>query len=385
MDFNFTEEQSMVRDTVASFLQDKYDFETRRKIVASDSGWRADYWKAFAEELGILGAPFSEELGGLGGGAIDNMIIMEEFGKALVIEPYLGTVVIGGGFMKHSGYAGAASVIEGIVAGTTTIAFAYAEPQGRYTWQDLKTTAKKEGSGYVLNGHKAVVVGAPFATHLVVTARTGGAQRDTGGVSVFLIDKSLPGIVTRDYPTVDGGRASEVYFENVSIPADALIGQEGGGLPLVNKVIDEATAAVGAEAVGVLRKLHEGTLDYAKQRKQFGTAISNFQVLQHRMVDMFIEVEQAVSMTYMATIKLDESDDERAKAVSAAKVRIGRACKFVGQNAIQIHGGMGMTDELAIGHYFKRASIIEGLFGSVDHHLRRYESLSFGPVSGKAA
>lgn len=381
MDFNFTEEQSMVRDTVASFLQDKYDFETRRKIVASESGWRADYWQAFAEELGILGASFSEELGGLGGGAIDNMIIMEEFGKALVIEPYLGTVVIGGGFMKHSGCAGAASVIEGIIAGTTTIAFAYAEPQGRYTWQDLKTTAKKDGSGYVLNGHKAVVVGAPFASHLVVTARTGGGQRDTGGVSVFLVDKTLPGIVTRDYPTVDGGRASEVYFENVSIPADALIGEEGHGLPLVNKVLDEATAAVGAEAVGVLRKLHEGTLDYAKQRKQFGTAISNFQVLQHRMVDMFIEVEQAVSMTYMATIKLDESDAERAKAVSAAKVRIGRACKFVGQNAIQIHGGMGMTDELAIGHYFKRASIIEGLFGSVDHHLKRYEGLSFGQAA----
>jgi alkylation response protein AidB-like acyl-CoA dehydrogenase len=287
--------------------------------------------------------------------------------------------------MKHSGYAGAASVIEGIVGGATTIAFAYAEPQARYTWRDLKTTARKEGAGYVLNGHKAVVVGAPFATHLVVTARTGGAQRDAGGVSVFLVDRSLPGVVTRDYPTVDGGRASEVYFENVSIPADALVGEEGGGLPLVDKVIDEATAAVGAEAVGVLRRLHEGTLDYAKQRKQFGTAISNFQVLQHRMVDMFIEVEQAVSMTYMATIKLDEGDDERAKAVSAAKVRIGRACKFVGQNAIQIHGGMGMTDELAIGHYFKRASIIEGLFGSVDHHLKRYESLSFGPANSQAA
>ena len=381
MDFNFTDEQSMLRDTIASFLQDKYDFDSRRKTVASESGWNPGHWKAFAEELGILGAPFSEELGGLGGGAIDNMIVMEEFGKALVIEPYLGTVVIGGGFLKHSGYAGAASVIEGIIGGTVTIAFAYAEPQARYTWQDIKTTAKKDGSGYVLNGHKAVVVGAPFASHLVVTARTGGAQRDAGGVSVFLVDKTLPGIVTRDYPTVDGNRASEVYFENVSIPADALIGEEGGGLPLVNKVIDEATVAVGAEAVGVLRKLHEGTLDYAKQRKQFGTAISNFQVLQHRMVDMFIEVEQAVSMTYMATIKLDESDHERAQAVSAAKVRIGRACKFVGQNAIQIHGGMGMTDELAIGHYFKRASIIEGLFGSVDHHLRRYESLSFGKAA----
>lgn len=376
MDFNFTEEQSMLRDTVASFLQDKYDFETRRKIVASDSGWRQDYWSAFANELGILGAPFSEELGGLGGGAIENMIVMEEFGKALVVEPYLGTVVIGGGFLKHSGYSAASDVIANIIGGETVIAFAYAEPQGRYNWANLQTTAKKEGSGYVLNGHKAVVVGAPWATHLIVTARTGGSQAEASGVSVFLVEKNLPGIVTRDYPTVDGQRASEVYFENVSIPADALIGAEGSGLPLVEKVIDEATAAVCAEAVGAMRQLHAGTLDYARQRKQFGQPIANFQVLQHRMVDMFINLEQSVSMTYMATIKL-EDDAERAKAVSAAKVQVGKACKFVGQNAIQIHGGMGMTDELAIGHYFKRTTIIEGLFGSVDHHLRRYEALSF--------
>ncbi len=376
MDFNFTEEQSMLRDTVASFLQDKYDFETRRKIVASDTGWRADYWSAFANELGILGAPFSEDLGGLGGGAVENMIVMEEFGKAMVVEPYLGTVVIGGGFLKHSAYGAAADVIAQIIAGETVIAFAYAEPQGRYNWADLKTTARKEGSGYVLNGHKAVVVGAPWATHLIVTARTGGSQREASGVSVFLVDKSAPGIVTRDYPTVDGARASEVYFENVSIPADALIGGEGAALPLVHKVIDEATAAVCAEAVGAMRKLHEGTLDYARQRKQFGKAIADFQVLQHRMVDMFMQVEQSVSMTYMATVKVSD-DAERAKAVSAAKVQIGKACKFVGQNAIQIHGGMGMTDELAIGHYFKRATLIEGLFGSVDHHLRRYEGLSF--------
>ena len=381
MDFNFTEEQSMLRDTVASYLQDHYDFDKRRKIITSDAGWSPAIWKAFAEELGILGAPFSEELGGLGGGATENMIVMEEVGKAMVVEPYLGTVVIGGGFMKHSGYAGAASVIEGIVGGTTVIAFAYAEPQGRYTWSDLKTTAKKDGSGYLLNGHKAVVIGAPWATHLVVTARTGGGQRDRDGVSVFLVDKNAKGIVTRDYPTVDGARASEVFFENVSVPADALIGVEGAGLPLVEKVIDEATAAVCAEAVGTLRKLHEGTLDYARQRKQFGQAIASFQVLQHRMVDMFINVEQAVSMTYMATIKIDETDAERAKAISAAKVQIGKACKFVGQNAIQIHGGMGMTDELAIGHYFKRATMIEGLFGSVDHHLRRYETLSFGKAA----
>jgi hypothetical protein len=381
MDLSFTEEQSMLRDTVASFLSDKYDFDKRRAIVGSDAGWRPDYWKAFAEELGILGAPFSEEMGGLGGGATENMIVMEEFGKALVVEPYLGTVVIGGGFFKHADYAGAAEMIGQIIEGKSTIAFAYAEPQGRYNWADLKTTAKKDGAGYVLNGHKAVVIGAPWASHLIVTARTGGGQRDAGGVSVFLVDKTAKGVVTRDYPTVDGLRASEVYFENVALGADALIGGEGAGLPLVEKVIDEATAAVCAEAVGVLRKLHEGTLEYTRQRKQFGQPIAAFQVLQHRMVDMFIQVEQSVSMTYMANIKLEDGDAERAKAISSAKVQIGRACRFVGQSAIQLHGGMGMTDEMAIGHYFKRATMIESLFGSVDHHLARYEGLSFGKAA----
>jgi len=380
MDFNFTEEQSMLRDTVASYLQDNYDFDKRRKAISSEAGRDPAVWSAFANELGILGAPFSEDLGGLGGDAIENMIVMEEFGKALVVEPYLGTVVIGGGFLKHSGHANAADLIGGIIGGETIFAFAYAEPQARYTWQDLKTTAKKDGAGYVINGHKAVVVGAPWATHLIVTARTGGSQREESGVSVFIVEKNAKGVTTRDYPTVDGQRASEVYFENVSVGADALIGAEGAALPLVNKVIDEATAALCAEAVGAMRQLHTGTLEYAKQRKQFGTAIATFQVLQHRMVDMFMNVEQSVSMTYMATIKVTD-DAERAKAVSAAKVQIGKACKFVGQNAIQIHGGMGMTDELAIGHYFKRATMIEGLFGSVDHHLRRYETLSFGKAA----
>src|SRR5580692_4564338 len=378
MDFNFTEEQSMLRDTVTSFLNDKYDFEARKGIVKSEAGWRPDYWKAFADELGILGAPFPEDLGGLGGGPVENMIVMEQFGRALVVEPYLGTVVIGGGFLKHSGHARAAELIGGIIAGDVVTAFAYAEPQGRYNWADLKTTARKDGAGYVLNGAKAVVVGAPWASHLIVTARTGGAQREAGGVSVFLVEKSAPGVVTRDYPTVDGARAAEVLFENVSVPADALIGPEGEGLPLVEAVVDEATVALCGEACGVLRRLHEGTVDYAKQRKQFGQPISQFQVLQHRMVDMFIELEQSISMTYMATIRLSDSDPvERAKAVSAAKVQIGKACRFVGQNAIQLHGGMGMTDEMAIGHYFKRATMIEGQFGSTDHHLARYEALSF--------
>jgi len=380
MDFSFTEEQSMLRDTVASYLADHYDFDKRRAAVGKEPGWRPEVWKAFAEELGILGAPFSEELGGLGGGPIDNMIVMEEFGKALVVEPYLGTVVIGGGFLKHSGHAGAADLIGSVIEGKTLFAFAQAEPQSRYNLASVATTAKKDGAGWTLNGHKAVVMGAPFATHLIVTARTSGAERDAGGISVFLVEKSAKGVTTRDYPTVDGNRASEVYFENVSVGADALIGTADNGLPLVEKVVDEAIAAVCAEACGVLSRLHTGTLEYTKQRKQFGAPISSFQVLQHRMVDMFINVEQAISMTYMANIKVSD-DAERAKAASAAKVQIGKACRFVGQNAIQLHGGMGMTDEMAIGHYFKRATMIESAFGSVDHHLARYEFLSLGKAA----
>jgi alkylation response protein AidB-like acyl-CoA dehydrogenase len=376
LDFNFTDEQTMLRDSVARYLQNEYDFDTRRKVVNSEAGWRPEVWTAFAEELGILGAPFSEEHGGLGGGPVENMIVMEEFGKALVVEPYLSTVVIGGGFMKHSGFSGAADVIGKIIDGSAVIAFAYAEPQGRYNLADLKTTAKKDGDHYVINGRKAVVSGAPWATHMIVTARTGGAQRDAGGVGVFAVETGAPGLTTRSYPTVDGQQASEVQFENT--PA-ILIADDA--LPLVEQVLDEAIAALCAEAVGVQRKLHEGTLDYTKTRKQFGVPIASFQVLQHRMVDMFMQLEQSVSMTYMATLKLGESAEERAKAASAAKVHIGRANKFLGQNAIQLHGGMGMTDEMAIGHYFKRGTMIENQFGSVDHHLKRYETLSFGKAA----
>ncbi|MDB5434154.1 MAG: acyl-CoA dehydrogenase [Phenylobacterium sp.] len=380
MDFSFTEEQSMLRDTVASYLADHYSFDQRRAMLAQEPGWSPQTWKAFAEELGILGAPFSEELGGLGGGPVENMIVMEEFGKALVVEPYLSTVVIGGGFLKHSGHPQAEALIGQIIAGEAIFAFAYAEPQGRYNLADLKTTAKKDGGSWVLNGHKAVVIGAPYATHLIVTARTAGGQRDAQGVSVFIVEKAAPGVTTRDYATVDGFRASEVILENVKVGADALVGPEGQALPLVEKVVDEAIAATCAEACGVLAKLHQGTLDYTRQRKQFGQPISSFQVLQHRMVDMFIQLEQSVSMTYMATIKLAD-DRERTKAAAAAKVQIGKACKFVGQNAIQLHGGMGMTDEMAIGHYFKRATMIESAFGSTDHHLARYEFLSLGQAA----
>jgi alkylation response protein AidB-like acyl-CoA dehydrogenase len=268
--------------------------------------------------------------------------------------------------------------IAGIIGGETRFAFAYSEPKSRFDLHDVSTTAKKDGAGYTLNGHKAVVVGAPFATHLIVTARTSGGQRDAKGVTVFLVAKNAHGVTTRDYPTVDGLRASEVYFENVAVGADAVIGQVDGGLPLVEKVVDNAIAALCAEAVGCFKVLNEATISYAKQRKQFGQAIANFQVLQHRMVDMFMAAEQATSMTYMVTLKLDEADKARKLAASAAKVQVGKSGKLVSQDAVQIHGGMGMTDELNVGHFFKRVTMIESQFGNTDWHLRRYTELSNG-------
>ncbi|QHL91499.1 pimeloyl-CoA dehydrogenase small subunit [Sphingomonas changnyeongensis] len=376
MDFSFNETQQMLRDTLARYLADTYDFDTRRKWIAGEAGRDPGIWRALATELGILGAPFAEAHGGLGGGAVENMIVMEQLGEAIAIEPYLQTVVIGGGALKAVGGAVADSVIPQIIAGDAVIAFAYAEPQGRYELSNLRTTARRDGAGWVLNGHKAVVYGAPWATHLLVTARTGGGQRDADGIGLFLVEANRPGIVRRDYPTVDGFRASEVYFEQCAVGAEALLGGEGDALPLIEQVVDEAVAALCAEATGVMRRLHTGTMDYAKQRKQFGRAIADFQVLQHRLVDMFMEVEQAVSMTLMATLRLGLPAAERSAAVSQAKARIGRGLRFTGQSAVQIHGGIGITDELAIGHYFKRATMIEGQFGSVDHHLARYEALA---------
>lgn len=374
MDFSFTEEQTLLRNSVQKFVQNDYTFENRRAIAKSEQGWSRKNWSTFAE-LGLLGAPFAEEYGGLGGGPVETMIIMEEFGRGLVIEPYLGTVVLGGGFLRHGGSkAQKEKLIPEVIEGKRVLAFAFAEPQGRYNLADLAVTAKKSGAGYTLNGHKAVVVGAPWADTLVVTARTAGGQRDEKGVTVFLVDKKAKGVATRDYPTVDGLRASEVTFENVALGADAVIGQVDNGLPLVEQVVDEGIAALAAEAIGGMKVLNDTTVEYCKTRKQFGVPIGKFQVLQHRMVDMFMNYEQSVSITYMVTLKLGESEVERKKAASAAKVQIGKAGRFIGQNAVQLHGGMGMTDELNVGHYFKRLTMIDTMFGNVDHHLKRYAS-----------
>jgi pimeloyl-CoA dehydrogenase small subunit len=375
MDFSYTEEQTLLRNSVSKYLADNYKFDAWRKFTRTDAGRDPNHWKQFAE-LGLLAATLPEEHGGLGGGVVETSIIMEEFGKTLVVEPYVPTVVIGGGFLKRGSDAQKEEWLGKIGAGETMLAFAFAEPKGRYNLADLTTTAKKQGGNYVLNGQKAVVIGAPWADHLIVTARTSGSQRDKDGVSVFIVDKKAKGVTTRDYPTVDSLRASEVTFENVEVPAANLIGTGDNGLPLVEQVVDEAIAAVCAEATGAMKVLVDTTVEYSRTRKQFGVPIGKFQVLQHRMVDMFVQYEQSVSITLMVTLKLAEEAAERAKAASAAKVTIGKAGRFVGQQAVQVHGGIGMTDELNVGHYFKRLTLIDTLFGNTDHHLKRYAALS---------
>jgi len=372
MDFSFTQEQVLLRNSVQRFVQDKYSFEARKAILASEEGWRRENWKAFAE-LGLLAAPFAEEYGGFGGGAIEAMIIMEEFGKGLVVEPYLQTVILCGGLINIAGSkAQKAALLPQIASGDLVLAFAYAEPQGRFNLADLVTKAEKSGDGFVLNGSKAVVAAAPWADKLLVSARTSGGQRDKDGVTIFIVDKMAAGVNRRDYPTIDGQRASEISFENVRLSADAVIGQIGEGLAPLEEVMDRAIAAQCAEAVGCMRVLTDTTVEYCKTRKQFGQPIGKFQVLQHRMADMFMECEQSLSMTYMVNLKLDESETERMKAASAAKVQIGKSGRFVGQQAIQLHGGMGMTDELNVGHYFKRLTMIDAQFGNVDYHLKRF-------------
>ncbi|MDB5969968.1 MAG: pimeloyl-CoA dehydrogenase small subunit [Hydrocarboniphaga sp.] len=372
MNLSLTEEQVLMRDTLRSFLADRYAFDTHRAILESESGWSANCWRALANELGVLGASLPETLGGSGGNAIDNLVILESMGRSLMVEPYLSTVVIGGGLLSRLGGALAEALVPKIVSGEVVIAFAWAEPQGRYELSDLRTTAVRSDGGYLLCGHKAVVVGAPWATHFVVTARTSGGERDAEGVSAFLVERDTAGTSLQSYPTVDGGRAAELRFDQVRVPAHHLLGEEGQALPMLERVMDEAIVAVCAEGLGVMRRMLDETVEYAQQRLQFGKAIASFQVLQHRMVDMHIAIEQATSLVTVATLKLDEPPRERAQAASAAKVQTGRALRLVGQSAVQIHGGMGVTEELAVGHFFKRASVIQHQFGSVDHHLRRY-------------
>ncbi len=376
MDFSFSDEQTLLEDSVARYMQNDYSFADRQKLVKSETGFSAKNWSTFAE-LGWLGVAFAEADGGFGGGAIESMLMAENFGRGLVVEPYLATVILAGGAIKHGGNTDQKTrYLPGIIDGSTQAALAYAEPQGRFNLSDLTTRAVKQGDGYVIDGYKAVVLNGPAADILVVSARTSGEQRDTQGVSVFVIDANADGVSRRDYPTVDGSRASEVTLESVQVGADALLGDEGQGLALIERVIDDGILVVGSEAVGAMEVLYKDTVEYCKTREQFGQPIGKFQVLQHRMVDMFMEHEQSKSLMYMAAMRMDEGYGADAqKAVSAFKVQVGKSGRFVGQNAVQLHGGMGMTDELNIGHYFKRLTIIDTLFGNVDFHLKRFGRL----------
>jgi len=376
MDFSFSEEQTLLADSVEKFIQNDYPFEDRQKLIRSDLGYSAANWRIFAE-LGWLGIPFSEEDGGFGGSSVDGMILMEQFGKGLIVEPFLASVVPAGGALKVLGSAEQKSAyLSTVIDGTRQGALAFAEPQGRFNLADLTTTATDEGSGFVLNGYKCVVLNGPAADFFVVTARTSGAQRDQSGVSLFLVDADAAGVSRRDYPTVDGFRASEVTLDNVAVDAAALLGERDAGYAALEQVIDEAILAVGSEAVGCMEVLYKTTVEYCKTREQFGQPIGKFQVLQHRMVDMFMEHEQSKSLMYMAAMRMDEGyGDEAKKALSAFKVQVGKSGRFVAQGAVQLHGGMGMTDELNVGHYFKRLTMIDTLFGNVDFHLKRFGGL----------
>lgn len=377
MDFSYSDEQQMLQDSVQKFVHSQYDFDTRRKFIESDKGFSDENWNLFAE-LGWLTVPFREEDGGFGGSAVDLMVVMEEFGKGLVVEPFVPTAVISGGLISELGSAEQKeSLISSIMEGGLQLATAYAEADSRYNLASVGTTASKNGDTYTLNGDKIVVLNGPAADKILVVARTSGEKLDRDGISVFLVDAGNEGLTTRNYANVDGHRAAEVHLSNVQVGADALLGAEGQALAALEKVIDRAAVAVSAEAVGAMDSLLKKTVEYAKTRKQFGVAIGTFQALQHRMSEMFIECQLARSIVIMAAMTLDGngSDAEKAKAVSAAKSRVGRAMRKVGQEAVQIHGGIGVTDELDVGHFFKRVTTIENLFGNTDYHTLRYAGL----------
>jgi alkylation response protein AidB-like acyl-CoA dehydrogenase len=372
MDFNLSHEQELLRDGLTKFLATRYDLEKSRSAAKTGSGWQPEVWRAFADELGILGAALPEEVGGIGGGPVEVMVIAESLGRALVIEPYVDTAVVAAGLLHRATSHVATAVLEDVVAGRAIVTLAAVEAESGDRWQDAAASAVRDGSEWVLDGAKIMAVSAPCATHLLVTART------TRGLSLFCVDlaKATSGIEVHGYRTVDDRRAADLVFTGLRLPADALLGEEGQAWPSLDQARDEGATAVCAEAVGCMRKVLADTVEYCKQRHQFGQPIGSFQVLQHRMVDMYMELEQSVAAVYLAVLHLEAEPATRARAVSAAKATIGRAARFVGQNAVQLHGGMGMTEELAIGHYFKRLTTVQYEFGSTDHHVSRYLELT---------
>jgi alkylation response protein AidB-like acyl-CoA dehydrogenase len=375
MDFNFSDEQRQLKDSVERFVRDQYAFDKWRKTVTTEEGYREENWRQIAE-LGWLGVAVPEAYGGLGGNAVDTAVIMEGLGRGLVAEPYFSTAVLGGGFLCHGGsQAQKEALLPALAEGKLKLAFAFAEHQARFNLADVAVSAKKNGGGYVISGQKCVVFDAVAADRLVVSARTAGAAADAKGISLFLVDRKAKGLSVKGYRTVDHRRAADVGFDQVAVGADALIGKADEALALIELVADHAISALAAEAVGCMQVLCDTTNEYLKTRKQFGRPIGQFQVLQHRMVEMWIALEQARSMNYMLAMKVAEPAPERAKSAAAAKTTIGQSGRFVGQQAVQLHGGMGMSDELNVGHYMKRLMMIDLMFGNADHHRKRFAEM----------
>ena len=372
MDIELNDEQELMRSSVQRLLKDQYTFSTRRKTVASDIGFSSAHWRQFAD-LGLLAAPFAESSGGLGGGPLAAMIVMLEFGRSLVVEPYFETVVLAGGMIEAAGSAAQrGEFLPPIMEGRSIWALAWAEARSRYDFHAIDTSAVVSGADYLLTGSKAAVVGAPWADQLIVSARTADWQDDGTGISLFVVDRNSPGLVLKHFKTIDGRRASEITLDQVRVPADRMIGNEGGGLALLEACRDRAIAASCAEAVGAMGELNAATLEYSKIRKQFGVPLGSFQVLQHRMVDMFIALEEATSLMQHLTLAVHDGDPGLSKLASGAKAKIGDAARFIGEQAVQLHGGMGMSDELNVGHYLKRLVALNIQFGDVAYHLMRY-------------
>lgn len=376
MDFELSEEQAMLRESVSRFLADRYDFTQRRKHVALPDGFDPAVWQGYAD-LGLLGLPFAAEDGGVGAGAVEIMIVMEEMGRALTVEPYLSSVVMAAPVLAVASPAQRAQLVREIAEARVKLAFAHTEREARYVVSHVATRATKAGKGWRISGAKSLVLHGGAADRLIVSARVEGEARDERGVRLFLIDAGAPGVARQNYPTQDGMRAAEITLTDVSVADTDLIGGSTSAMPVICRAFDVATAAVCAEAVGAMQAALDMTVEYMKTRKQFGRPIGQFQVLQHKAAEMVVEVEQCRSMAMYATM-MSQSDDaaERAQAISAAKVRIGTATRTLGQAVVQLHGGIGMTMEYAIGHYFKRLAMIEKAFGDTGFHLDRLDRLA---------
>jgi pimeloyl-CoA dehydrogenase small subunit len=370
MDFTLSDEQRLLKDSVDRLMADRYAFDQRKTHFKAAGGWSTALWSQYAE-LGLLGLPFAEEYGGFGGGAIEIMLVMESFGRALVLEPYLATVVLGGTALRLGASGEVKSrVLPAIADGSMKLAFAHGERQARYDVTDVMTTARKSGSDWVLDGAKSVVTHGDCADMLIVSARTSGERYDSDGITLFLVDANASGVARRGYTMRDEQRAAEVSLSGVA--ADAVLGEVGNGLALIERVMEVGIAAMASESVGCMEALHSMTLEYSRTREQFGKPIGSNQVVQHRLAEMLMSMEQGRSMAMLAAVMVDEPDAaERAHNIAMAKVGIGQAGRFVSQNAVQLHGGIGMTEELAIGHYFRRCMVIERQFGDTAHYLAK--------------